>query len=248
VFVQAVANKPAAEIPAEQKTQMLEQLINMTLAAQAGEKEGLENDAAVKARMQLLKTQLLAEAATATSRTMTALLGAIAGVSLIVGGIGIMNIMLVSVTERTREIGVRLAIGAKRNEVLRQFLLEAMLLSSLGGIAGILIGGYALLNPPVSIAALILLASLAALILGIVLITLGYKIRAATEREWMLYLAGALSVGFGLAMYFHPAFAGISLALLAGTWALIVGILRIMIAFKVRKLTTNVGERLRAVS
>jgi len=64
VFLQAVANKPAAEIPAEQKTQMLEQLINMTLAAQAGEKEGLENDASVKARMQLLKTQLLAEAAT----------------------------------------------------------------------------------------------------------------------------------------------------------------------------------------
>jgi peptidyl-prolyl cis-trans isomerase C len=64
VFVQAVASKPAAEIPAEQKKQMLEQLINMTLAAQAGEKEGLENDAAVKARMQLLKTQLLAEAAT----------------------------------------------------------------------------------------------------------------------------------------------------------------------------------------
>ncbi len=64
VFVQAVANKPAAEIPAEQKTQMLEQLINMTLAAQAGEKEGLQNDAAVKARMQLLKTQLIAEAAT----------------------------------------------------------------------------------------------------------------------------------------------------------------------------------------
>jgi peptidyl-prolyl cis-trans isomerase C len=64
VFVQAVANKPAAEIPAEQKTQMLEQLVNMTLAAQAGEKDGLQNDAAVKARMQLLKTQLLAEAAT----------------------------------------------------------------------------------------------------------------------------------------------------------------------------------------
>jgi peptidyl-prolyl cis-trans isomerase C len=64
VFVQAVANKPAAEIPDEQKKQMLEQLVNMTLAAQAGEKEGLEKDAAVKARMQLLKTQLLAEAAT----------------------------------------------------------------------------------------------------------------------------------------------------------------------------------------
>ena len=116
------------------------------------------------------------------------------------------------------------------------------------GVAGILIGGYALLNPPVSIAALILLASLAAVILGIALMTLGYKIRAATEREWMLYLAGALSVGFGLAMYFHPMFAGLSLALLAGAWALIVGILRIMIAFKVRRLTTKVGERLRAVS
>jgi peptidyl-prolyl cis-trans isomerase C len=64
VFVQAVASKPAAEIPAEQKKQMLDQLINMTLAAQAGEKEGLEKDAAVKARMQLLHTQLLAEAAT----------------------------------------------------------------------------------------------------------------------------------------------------------------------------------------
>jgi uncharacterized membrane protein HdeD (DUF308 family) len=114
------------------------------------------------------------------------------------------------------------------------------------GLAGILIGGYALLNPPVSIAALILLASLAALILGIALITLGYKIRAATEREWMLYLAGALSVGFGLAMYLHPMFAGLSLALLAGAWALIVGVLRIMIAFKVRKFTTTVGETLRA--
>ena len=65
VFVMAVSsNNPAAEVTAEQKKQMLEQLINMTLAAQAGEKEGLENDAAVKARMQLLKTQLLAEAAT----------------------------------------------------------------------------------------------------------------------------------------------------------------------------------------
>ncbi len=64
VFVQAVSQTPGAEVSAEQKKQMLEQLINMTLAAQAAEKEGLENDAAVKARMQLLRTQLLAEAAT----------------------------------------------------------------------------------------------------------------------------------------------------------------------------------------
>ena len=114
--------------------------------------------------------------------------------------------------------------------------------------AGILIGGYALLNPPVSIAALILLTSLAALILGIALMTLGYKIRAATEREWMLYLAGALSIAFGIAMMLHPIFAGLSLALIAGAWALIVGVLRIVIAFKVRKLTTTAGKQLRAVS
>ena len=110
----------------EQITELLRQRHNI--------RAGRDDDFTVR------NQQEIAETATATSRIMALLLGAIASVSLIVGGIGIMNIMLVSVTERTREIGVRLAVGAHGRDILTQFLIEAVTLSVIGGAIGILLG------------------------------------------------------------------------------------------------------------
>jgi putative ABC transport system permease protein len=95
---------------------------------------GKEDDFHVRDMKEIISTL------TGTTKVLTALLGAVAAVSLLVGGIGIMNIMLVSVTERTREIGTRLAIGATESQVLMQFLVEAVVLSSFGGVCGIALG------------------------------------------------------------------------------------------------------------
>jgi len=104
--------------------------------------QGAEDDFTVRNQTEI------AEAATSTTKVMSGLLAAIASISLLVGGIGIMNIMLVSVTERTREIGIRMAIGARGSDVLTQFLVESVVMSVLGGLVGLAAGygGAALLG------------------------------------------------------------------------------------------------------
>ena len=102
-------------------------------------RHGMEDD------FRIFDSKQLSDTLSGTTRTLTMFLGAVAAVSLVVGGIGIMNIMLVSVTERTREIGIRLAIGAVRREVLMQFLIEAVTLSAIGGLIGLVVSFIATL-------------------------------------------------------------------------------------------------------
>lgn len=113
---------------------MVEEGLNSLLNQRHNIREGADSDFSVR------NLTAIANSAAETTRTMSLLLGAIASVSLLVGGIGIMNIMLVSVTERTREIGIRMAIGAHQRDILMQFLLEAIMISIVGCLIGIGIG------------------------------------------------------------------------------------------------------------
>jgi putative ABC transport system permease protein len=123
-----------AQVSDAKQIQAAQQQIIALLRQRHNIRPGRDDDFTVR------NQQEIADAATATTDVMTSLLGWIAGVSLAVGGIGIMNIMLVSVTERTREIGTRMAVGARGSDILTQFLIEAVSLSCVGGIIGILTG------------------------------------------------------------------------------------------------------------
>lgn len=118
----------------EQKASLAQTEIENALRVSHKLKDGEENDFEVRSQDELIKTF------SSISDVLTMLLGAIAGISLLVGGIGIMNIMYVSVTERTREIGLRMSIGGKGKDILLQFLTESIMLSVIGGIIGILLG------------------------------------------------------------------------------------------------------------
>ena len=102
------------------------------------------------------------------------------------------------------------------------------------GVLGALVGGYALTHPRLGMVAFIYLVGFQAIFLGLLIVALGYKVRAATQREWILYLTGTLSVLFGLLILANPAAGGISVILLMAGWALVTGLLRILFALRMR--------------
>jgi uncharacterized membrane protein HdeD (DUF308 family) len=104
------------------------------------------------------------------------------------------------------------------------------------GLLGAVVGGYALFNPPLSIMAFILIVAFEAMVLGALLVMLGYKVRKATRREWMLYLAGALSILFGILVIANPVTGSRTIVYMIASWSLVIGVLKVAFGLKVRSL------------
>jgi uncharacterized membrane protein HdeD (DUF308 family) len=112
------------------------------------------------------------------------------------------------------------------------------------GILGLLVGGYALTNPPISILAFIYIVAFQAILLGVFLVMLGYKVRQATTREWILYLTGGLSVLFGILVVANPVAGSLSIVYMIAAWAIVIGALKIAFALRVRNLQGRGGDRI----
>ena len=104
------------------------------------------------------------------------------------------------------------------------------------GLLGAVVGAYALFNPPLSIMAFILIVAFEAMLLGAFLVMLGYKVRKTTSREWVLYLAGALSILFGILVIANPVTGSRTVVYMIASWSLVIGVLKVAFGFKVRKL------------
>lgn len=111
------------------------------------------------------------------------------------------------------------------------------------GILGVGVGGYALMNPPISMLAFVYLVALQAILLGVFLVMLGYRVRLATSREWLLYLTGALSILFGILVVARPGAGSLTIVYLIAAWAIVIGALKLAFAFRIRKLPGELESR-----
>jgi uncharacterized membrane protein HdeD (DUF308 family) len=127
--------------------------------------------------------------------------------------------------------GVSNVIGSLQNREKDGWWLMLLI-----GVLGAVVGAYALFNPPLSIMAFILIVAFEAILLGVLLVMLGYKVRRSSKREWMLYLAGAMSILFGALVLLNPGLGGISIVYVIASWSLVIGILKIVFSFKARQL------------
>jgi uncharacterized membrane protein HdeD (DUF308 family) len=111
------------------------------------------------------------------------------------------------------------------------------------GILGVGVGAYALMNPPVSMLAFVYIVALQAIVLGMFLLMLGYRVRKATSREWILYVTGAFSVLFGILVVARPAAGSLTIVYLIASWAIVIGALKLAFAFRIRNLPGELESR-----